>query len=123
MSDLPPVIDPLEKQQYLQGDWYPALLGQVNDTAIKLARIHGEFVWHSHAEEDELFLVVKGRMRLEFRNGVRELEAGQMIIVPRGLEHRPVSEEECLILLVEPVSTVNTGDAESDMRREQLPEL
>ncbi|MCB1187974.1 cupin domain-containing protein [bacterium] len=123
MSDLPPVIDPLEKQQYLQGDWYPALLGQVNDTAIKLARIHGEFVWHSHAEDDELFLVVKGRMRLEFRNGVRELEAGQMIVVPRGVEHLPVSEEECLILLVEPVGTVNTGDTESELTRTELRDI
>ncbi|MEZ5338474.1 MAG: cupin domain-containing protein [bacterium] len=118
MSALPPVIDPLEKQQALAGLWHPALLGMVNSTAIKLARIQGEFVWHSHAHEDEMFLVVQGRLRLEFRDGARVLEAGQFLIVPHGVEHRPVAEKECLILLVEPLETVNTGTTESELRRD-----
>ncbi len=120
MGGIPEVIDPMEKQARLQGLWNPGLLGMVNDTAIKLARIKGEFVWHSHAEEDEMFLVVQGRLRLEFRDGMRELGPGQLLIIPRGLEHRPVAVEECLILLVEPASTVNTGGVDHELRRERI---
>ena len=120
MSGIPEVIDPRVKQYSLEGYWHPGLLGLVNNTAIKLAKIHGEFVWHSHADEDELFMVIEGSMRLEFREGSRTLLPGEMIIVPRGVEHRPVAEEPCLILLVEPTSTINTGDMESVLRRETL---
>ena len=124
MPGLPLVIDPREKQQRLAGYWHPGLLGMVNDTAVKLARIQGEFVWHSHEHEDELFLVLEGRLRMEFREGSRELAPGQMIIVPRGLEHRPVAPAgDCLLLLVEPASTVNTGDVDSELRRDSIEKL
>lgn len=121
MSELPPVIDPLEKQHGLAGYWHPGLLGMVNETAIKLARIQGEFIWHSHELEDELFIVLEGRLRMEFRVGNRELGPGQMIIVPHGMEHRPVSiDGDCLIMLIEPTTTVNTGNVESDLMRDNL---
>jgi mannose-6-phosphate isomerase-like protein (cupin superfamily) len=83
----------------------------MNDIHFKIARIEGEFVWHSHPDTDEAFLVMDGAMRIEFRDGHVDLAAGEMFVVPRGVEHRPVAVEECRILLVEPAGTVNTGDA------------
>jgi mannose-6-phosphate isomerase-like protein (cupin superfamily) len=121
MAALPPVIDPQEKQLRLAGYWHPGLLGMVNDTAVKLARIQGEFVWHSHEHEDEMFLVLEGRLRMEFREGSRDLAPGQMIIVPRGMEHRPVAPDgDCLLLLVEPATTVNTGNVRSELTRDSV---
>lgn len=125
MSDvlLPEVIDPRQKQHGLDGYWSPGILGMVNSTAVKLARLKGDFVWHSHEEQDELFMVLEGTLTIEFRHGSRLLQAGQMLIVPRGLEHRPVAMEECLVLLVEPIDTVNTGNTPSELRRDELPLL
>ena len=77
---------------------------------MKLAKLNGEFVWHSHEQEDELFLVVKGRLAIRFRDGDVHLDEGQMVIVPRGVEHQPVAESEAHVLIVEPRSTVNTGN-------------
>ena len=83
----------------------------MNDYQFKLAKIQGEFVWHRHADTDEAFIVLKGEMTIEFRDGRVSLKAGQMFVVPRGVEHKPVAPEECSILLVEPRGVVNTGDA------------
>lgn len=94
--------------------WRPRIVSEVNGHQIKLAKLLGEFVWHQHADEDEMFLVVHGRLRLEFRDGVVELGPGEMITVPRGVEHRPVAEDEVHVLLVEPGTTVNTGDPDHD---------
>ena len=94
--------------------WNPGIVGELNDQHVKLARLKGEFVWHSHAEEDEAFLVLKGRLRMELRDGVIDLETGDMLIVPRGVQHRPVAVEEVHVLLFEPAGTVNTGDVEKD---------
>ncbi len=95
--------------------WRPKLVGALNGQAVKLARLKGEFIWHAHPDEDELFLVLEGRLRLDFRRSggeesSRSLEPGEMLIVPRGLEHRPVATEEVLLLLFEPLGTRNTGD-------------
>lgn len=94
--------------------WQPRLAALVNDTAIKLARLHGEFVWHHHDNEDELFLVVKGRLKLEFRDREVWLDEGELLVVPRGVEHRPVAPEEVHVLLVEPNGTLNTGNVENE---------
>jgi mannose-6-phosphate isomerase-like protein (cupin superfamily) len=94
--------------------WSPRIIASMNDVHFKIARIHGEFVWHSHPETDEAFLVLDGAMRIEFRDGHVDLDAGEMYVVPRGVEHRPVASRECRILLVEPAGTVNTGDAGGD---------
>lgn len=90
--------------------WTPKIAGDVNDAQVKLAKLDGTFVWHSHELEDELFLVHRGRLRIELRDGEVELGPGEMVIIPRGVEHRPVADAGCEVILVERASTVNTGD-------------
>jgi mannose-6-phosphate isomerase-like protein (cupin superfamily) len=92
--------------------WTPKIVGQVNDFHVKVAKLQGEFVWHHHAGEDELFLVVKGRLVIRLRDGEVVLGPGEFAVVPRGVEHQPVAEEECHVLLFEPATTVNTGQVE-----------
>ena len=94
--------------------WQPKIVGELNGQHVKLAKILGEFIWHHHDNEDELFLVVKGRFRMEFRDRHVWLEEGEILIVPRGVEHRPVAEEEVHVLLFEPASTLNTGNVENE---------
>jgi mannose-6-phosphate isomerase-like protein (cupin superfamily) len=94
--------------------WSPRIVGDVIDCQVKLAKLEGEFVWHQHEHEDELFLVIEGRLRMELRDGVVVLEPGELLIVPRGVEHRPVAERACSVLLFEPASTLNTGDVASE---------
>jgi mannose-6-phosphate isomerase-like protein (cupin superfamily) len=91
--------------------WSPKIVAELNGQHVKLVKFKGEFVWHQHEHEDELFQVVRGAFRMEFRDRVVELSEGEMIVVPRGVEHRPVADEEVCVLLFEPVSTVNTGSA------------
>jgi mannose-6-phosphate isomerase-like protein (cupin superfamily) len=100
-----------EKLGKFQALWSPRVVAQLNDYHIKLAKIEGKFVWHSHPETDEAFLVVQGSMRILFRDGEVQLNAGELYVVPHGVEHMPVAEAECAILLLEPAGTVNTGDA------------
>jgi len=90
--------------------WSPKIIAQMNDYHLKLAKVQGEFVWHNHPETDEVFLVVKGRLEIYFHDGMVTLNEGEMCVVPKGVEHKPVAEVECHILLVEPAGTVNTGD-------------
>ena len=95
--------------------WSPKRLAQLNDYDVRLVKVQGAFVWHSHADTDELFLVWRGHLRIELRDGAVDLGPGEMYVVPRGVEHRPVADEECLVLLLEPADVVNTGDAGGDM--------
>lgn len=90
--------------------WSPKIVGELNGQAVKLAKFQGEFDWHSHANEDEMFLVHRGEFRMEFRDRVVLLREGEFLIVPRGVEHRPVAEEEVEVILFEPLTTINTGD-------------
>jgi mannose-6-phosphate isomerase-like protein (cupin superfamily) len=101
--------------------WNPRIVGELNGQHVKLVKFRGEFVWHKHDHEDELFLVVKGRFRMEFRDRHAWLEEGEFLIVPRGVEHRPVADEEVHVLLFEPVTTLNTGDVR-DGRTVERPE-
>ena len=94
--------------------WSPKIVGEVNDSHVKLAKLQGEFVWHRHEREDELFLVVKGEITIRFRDGDVRLEENEFLIVPRGVEHMPVAEEEAWVLLFEPKTTLNTGDVENE---------
>lgn len=94
--------------------WSPRIAGQVNDCHVKLVKLKGEFVWHHHEHEDELFLVVRGRLTMRLRDGDVTLGPGEFIIVPRGVEHCPVAEEETHVLLFEPASTLNTGNVRSE---------
>ena len=113
MSDhgVPGVINLSEKLLKIDELWMPKIVAQMNDYYLKLVKFENEFVWHSHPETDEVFLVVEGSMRIDFRDGAVELSEGEMVVVPRGLEHRPFAESLCEVLLIEPVETVNTGDA------------
>ncbi len=94
--------------------WSPKIAGELNDSYLKLAKLKGEFVWHHHEAEDELFLVVKGRLVIKLRDRDISLDEGEFVIIPRGVEHCPVAEEEVHVLLLEPKSTVNTGNVQSE---------
>jgi len=100
-----------DKFGHLVEHWAPRVVAEMNDYQFKLVKLQGEFVWHSHAGTDEVFIVVDGAMAIEFRDGRVELKAGEMFVVPRGVEHRPVATAECSVMLVEPRGVVNTGDA------------
>ena len=99
-----------EKLAKFSERWSPKIIAQLNDYHLKLAKVKGEFVWHNHPETDEVFLVVKGKLEIHFRDGKVVLNEGDMYVVPKGMEHKPVAEQECHILLVEPAGTVKTGD-------------
>lgn len=103
--------------------WTPKVVGELNGQQVRLARLLGPFVWHHHEAEDELFLVVKGHLRLEFREHSVELREGEFLIVPRGVEHRPVADEEVHVLLFEPASTLNTGNTREARTAERLERL
>lgn len=90
--------------------WSPKIVAQMNDYHFKIVKVQGEFVWHDHPETDEVFIVLKGQLEIQFRDGNVVLKEGEMFVVPKGLEHKPVAEHECHILLVEPAGTVNTGE-------------
>ena len=107
----PTAINFLDKFEQFREQWSPKIVARMNDLDFKLARIEGEFVWHSHPETDETFVVIEGHLTLRFREGEVHLGPGEMYVVPKGVEHLPVAEEECKILLIEPAGTVNTGDA------------
>jgi mannose-6-phosphate isomerase-like protein (cupin superfamily) len=109
-----------EKLASFSDHWSPRIIAELNGQHVKLAKFQGAFVWHQHENEDELFLVVKGRFRMELREGDVWLEEGEIFVVPRGVEHRPVAEEEVQVLLFEPASTLNTGNVESERTRRQL---
>jgi mannose-6-phosphate isomerase-like protein (cupin superfamily) len=105
------VIDLKAKSSKFSEQWKPKIIGQLNEYHLKLAKIEGDFVWHSHPETDELFLVVDGELRIDFRDHSIRLRTRQMCVVPAGLEHKPYAEDECTIMMIEPAGTLNTGDA------------
>jgi mannose-6-phosphate isomerase-like protein (cupin superfamily) len=114
-----------EKFQHIHEYWKPYIAAELNGQAVKLDKLKGEFIWHHHEHEDEMFLVVKGRFRMEYRDkDFRDrhvwIEEGEFIVVPRGVEHRPVAEEEAWIMLFEPASTLNTGNVENEMTLREL---
>jgi len=103
--------------------WDPKIVGVLNGQHVKLVKFSGPFTWHHHDIEDEMFLVVKGRFRMEFRDGEVWLEPGEFIIVPKGVEHRPVADEEAQVLLFEPATTLNTGNVRNERTREKLQRI
>jgi mannose-6-phosphate isomerase-like protein (cupin superfamily) len=104
-------INLAQKLSLFQDHYSPKIVGDLNDHQVKLVKLKGEFLWHKHDAEDEMFLVVGGRLTIRFRDGDVDLSPGEMIIVPKGVEHMPVADEECSIMLIEPATTLNTGDA------------
>lgn len=107
-----------EKLALFHDHWHPRIVGQLNDSYVKLVKLQGEFVWHAHAAEDELFLVLKGELRMMFRDREVRVGPGEFIIVPRGVEHCPAADQEVHVLLLEPTSTVNTGSSPGERTRE-----
>ena len=103
-----------EKLSLFSEHWKPRIAGELNGQQVKLVKFQGPFTWHHHEHEDELFLVVKGRFRMELRDRSIDLEEGEFLIVPRGVEHRPVADEEVHVLLFEPATTLNTGNVENE---------
>jgi mannose-6-phosphate isomerase-like protein (cupin superfamily) len=118
-----------QKLSLINDHWNPRIIGELNGQYLKLVKFEGPFTWHHHESEDEMFLVVKGRFRMEFRKSVDSaengrdeiwLEEGEFCIVPRGVEHRPVADEEAHVLLFEPATTLNTGNVENELTRQKL---
>ena len=103
--------------------WQPKIVAELNDAYVKVVKLHGEFVWHHHDDEDELFLVVSGRLRMQFRDGDVVLGPGELIVVPRGVEHCPLAEEETHVVLVEPKTVLNTGNVRNERTVEQPERL
>ena len=103
--------------------WSPKVIGRVNDQYVKIAKVKGEFVWHNHTDEDELFLVVRGRLRMQLEGDEVELNAGEMYVVPKGVMHNPVADEECWVMLIETLTTKHTGDVESPMTKSIAEQL
>ncbi len=101
--------------------WSPHVVGELNGQQVKLVKFKGEFVWHKHDNEDELFYVVKGHFEMQYRDRTITIHENEFMIVPRGVEHRPVASEEVSVMLFEPVTTLNTGDAISDLTKKDLP--
>lgn len=107
-----------DKLSKFSDHWSPKVIAEMNDYQFKLAKLEGEFVWHNHPDTDEVFIVIEGSMKIELEDGVVELGAGEMYVVPKGVMHKPVAEKECQIMLVEPRGVVNTGEADSDLTAE-----
>ena len=119
----PERIDLAEKLASFDERWSPRIVVELNGQQVKLAKLDGAFVWHSHAEEDELFLVLKGELTIELRDGAVVLGPGQMAVVPRGVEHRPVADGEVHLLLFEPAGTLNTGNVRNERTVEDLERI
>jgi len=112
-----------EKLAGFSDHWHPRIVGELNGQHVKLAKLQGDFVWHHHEHEDEFFLVLKGRLTIEFRDRAVELEEGDCCIVPHGVEHRPVASEEASVLLFEPATTLNTGNVRSERTVDDLERI
>jgi mannose-6-phosphate isomerase-like protein (cupin superfamily) len=107
-----------EKLAKFSEHWSPKIVAQMNDYHFKLVKFKGDFIWHSHTNTDEVFIVLEGEMAIHFRDGGVRIESGEMFVVPKGAEHKPFAEEECSVLLVEPAGTINTGEAGGELTAE-----
>ena len=103
--------------------WSPKIVGEINESYVKIAKLKGEFVWHHHDKEDEMFFVIKGKLIVRFRDKDIQLEEGEFLIIPKGVEHLPVAPEEVCVMLIEPKSTVNTGNIKNDRTIDNLERL
>jgi mannose-6-phosphate isomerase-like protein (cupin superfamily) len=112
-----------EKLELFKDYWSPKIVGDLNDSYIKLAKLHGEFTWHKHDHEDELFLVVKGKLLIKFRDQDIHLDEGDFLVIPKGVEHLPIAENEVHVMLIEPKTTLNTGDVTCDLTKADLDRL
>jgi|SRR5262245_48817851 len=114
------VVNLAQKFSLFSDYWSPKIVGELNGQQVKVAKLHGEFIWHQHEHEDELFLVVQGRLRMKLRDREVTINAGEFFIVPKGVEHLPIAEEEVHVVLLEPASTLNTGNVRNERTVESL---
>lgn len=112
-----------QKLSLFSEHWQPKIVGELNGQMVKLVKFQGPFTWHHHETEDEMFMVVKGRFRMEFRDRTEWIEEGEFIVVPHGVEHRPVADEETHVLLFEPASTLNTGNVTDEFTAPELERI
>lgn len=120
---MPEKVNIGEKLSLFSKYWSPKIAGELNGQQVKLVKFKGEFVWHKHDHEDEMFFVLKGRFKMEFRDKTVDLQENEFLIVPRGVEHRPVAEEEVAVMLFEPAGTLNTGDVRHELTQEVLQKI
>jgi len=116
-------INIAEKFKMISEYYKPRLIGELNGQHVKIAKLKGEFIWHKHVNEDEMFLIIKGKLLMELRNGNIELNEGEFLIVPRGVEHKPDAKEEVHLLLFEPSETLNTGDVENERTERNIEKV
>ncbi|MES2747040.1 MAG: cupin domain-containing protein [Bacteroidota bacterium] len=117
------VINLSQKFNLFSDHWSPKIVGELNGQEIKLAKVKGEFVWHNHENEDELFFVIKGKLKIEFTDKTVEINEGEMLIVPKGVQHKPIADEEVLLMLFEPKDTKHTGDVKSELTVEKYDHI
>jgi len=108
-------ISIINKFKKFNDHWNPRVIAEMNDYQFKLAKVFGEFIWHSHETTDEVFLIIKGSMFIELRDGIVELNEGELFVVPKGVEHKPYTEKECHIMLIEPRGVINTGEKKNEL--------
>src|SRR5437868_5433193 len=112
-----------EKFSLFTEHWSPKIIGELNGQEVKIAKVHGEFVWHNHQEEDELFFIIKGQLKIEFKDKTVELNQGELLIVPKGVEHKPIAEEEVWLMLLEPANTKHTGEVKHELTVEKYERI
>ena len=112
-----------QKLAQFKDHWNPRIIGELNQQHVKIAKLKGEFIWHKHDEEDEMFLVLEGTLKIAFRDRTETIQENEIIIVPKGVEHKPISDEEVSIMLFEPATTINTGELENERTRKNLEYL
>jgi len=117
------IINIAEKLGSFTDHWNPKIIAELNGQQIRIAKLKGEFIWHSHENEDEMFLVIKGKLTISFRDGDKALNEGEFLVVPKGVEHKPSAEEEVSIMLFEPASVLNTGNVNSDLTVKNLDRI
>ena len=113
-------VNVADKLSLFRDHWNPRIVGELNGQHVKLVKFKGEFVWHKHDHEDEMFYVLKGNFKMEFRDRTVEVNENEFLVVPRGIEHRPVADNEVSVMLFEPATTINTGDTKNDFTRQTL---
>ncbi len=112
-----------EKLSKISDYWHPHIIGELNNQHVKLAKIKGEFIWHKHDQEDELFYVIRGILKMELRDKTITVNENEFLIVPKGIEHKPVAEEEVFLMLFEPATTINTGNIKNELTQHKLKKL
>jgi len=117
------VVNIKQKFELFKDQWSPKIIGQLNGQDVKIAKLEGEFVWHDHKNEDELFYIVKGKLKIEFRDKMVTLKEGEMLVIPKGVEHKPSAEEEVWVLLFEPSNIKHTGDIEHELTKKYFEKI